>query len=190
MRKISAVAIAFLLACSDDTTTSDAGADATASDASADSAPVDAGSDVHLSDAAEGGGPILDACVAIEGGHPCDPAHITCGTTSCTAGSQFCCIQNDAGTFTCDTMTTQCQTMMVSGTTMYCDEAANCPDAEVCCGFIGAGGGYATSCQAACAGNAIQFCHGSAECASGSCVGRTCNGVYVETCGALVECPP
>jgi hypothetical protein len=173
----------------------DAGpSDSTAQDSPADNTAVDGGqpgdADAHV--------PVLDACVAIEGGLACDPAHITCGTKQCTAGSEFCCIAlADAGMmmmmmgpFTCDTDAMQCQMMMSQGTVAYCDEAANCPDNEVCCGFIGGNGGYATSCQPSCGGNAIQFCHGNAECASGTCVGQTCNGEYIETCGALIECPP
>jgi len=185
LRYAAAILVA-LAACGGGGNSGDAGSDATTKDSSVDGMPSDAntGDAGHL--------PILDACVPIDGGLACDPAHVKCGTMDCTAGSQFCCITSEAGTFTCDmtSMPMQCQGMMMAeGTAMYCDEAANCPDAGVCCGFIGAGGGYATSCQPSCEGNAIQFCHGSAECASGTCVGQTCNGTYVETCGALLECP-
>ncbi len=184
------VVVAAFAACGgDDNSTSDAGPDAATEDSpSITDAYTDAGpsmdADAHVV--------LLDACVPIEGGLACDPGHIQCGTSSCIPGSQFCCITNDASTFACDqtSMPMQCMGMMNSeGTTMYCDEAANCPDAQVCCGFVGTGGGYATSCQPSCGGNAIQFCHGSAECASGTCVGQNCNGVHVETCGALSECP-
>lgn len=177
-----------LLACGGgDSSNDDAGQDATQPDAGDDGGALDA----SPSDAGEGGGPILDACVAVDGGAPCDPAHIQCGTTECTVGSQYCCIANDAGSFTCDTTSTKCQgTMMSPGTSMYCDEAANCPDAQVCCGFAGSAGGYATACQPSCGGNAVQFCRGSAECASGPCVVQHCNGVDVQTCGGLIECPP
>jgi hypothetical protein len=183
-------------ACSSGNDANDAGpGDSTAQDSPADNSASDGGqpsdADAHV--------PLLDACVAIEGGLACDPAHIACGTTQCMAGSELCCIEREAGMmmmmmmqgqFTCDTDAMQCQGMMSQGTVAYCDEAANCPNEEVCCGFIGSNGGYATSCQPSCEGNAVQFCHGSAECASGTCVGQTCNGEYVETCGALLECPP
>lgn len=171
-------------ACGGGGSGADGGLDATSD------APPDAAADI---------GPILDACTAIEGGAACNPAHVKCGPTlSCAAGSQFCCIANEAGTFACDPvdagmmmMMMQCQGMMMSeGTTMYCDEAANCPNSELCCGFVGTGGGFATSCHPSCGGNAVQFCHGNAECgSSGPCIGQMCNGVFVETCGGLIECP-
>ncbi len=193
---LSAVPIA-TYACSSGNDVGDAGpGDSTAQDSPGDSATVDV-ADAGQTGDADAHVPVLDACVPIEGGLACDPTHVTCGTTQCTAGSEFCCIElTDSGMmmmgmpYTCDTTAMQCQMGMTQGTVAYCDEAANCPNAQVCCGFIGGNGGYATSCQPSCEGNAIQFCHGSAECASGTCVGQTCNGEYVETCGALVECPP
>ena len=177
-----------LAACSGGGGGNDAGPDVLGGpDSSSDvGVATDADADVFVA-------PVLDACVPVEGGAACDPAHVPCGTSSCTAGSQFCCIQSDAGSFTCDptSMPTQCQMMMTAGTTEYCDEAANCPDAELCCGYVGGGGGYSTSCQASCQGTAIQFCHGNAECGSnGPCVVQHCRGVLVETCGGLLECPP
>jgi hypothetical protein len=109
--------------------------------------------------------------------------------------SSFCCVAPalammmmtpDASVFTCDVMAMQCQ----GNTVATCDQAANCPSGQVCCGFVGPGGGYATSCQPTCEGNAVQFCRGTEECAAGSCVVQTCSGVLVETCGGLTECPP
>jgi hypothetical protein len=178
-------------ACGGGDNTSDAGSDATTSDAPSDG--------LNASDAADSHVPVLDACVAIDGGAACDPGHVVCGSTKCTAGVQLCCIED--GGFTCVAVDAggggpppppppppggACS----GGTKAFCDEAANCPDAEVCCGFVGSGGGYATSCQPSCPGLAIQFCHGSAECVTGTCVGQTCSGEYVETCGPIAECLP
>lgn len=156
---------------------------------------ADAGPDATASDAPSGDGyvaPILDACSPIEGGAACNAGAVPCGTKSCTAGTQFCCI-NDGGT-TCDPVEGGMPPPMggycAGATKAYCYEAANCPNNELCCGFVGTGGGYATTCQPTCSGNAVQFCHGSAECGSnGPCVGQMCNGVFVETCGGLLECP-
>lgn len=141
--------------------------------------------------------PILDACVAVPDGAACDPANVVCGTKTCPVATQFCC-DNDGG-FTCDPIDGggmgppppppggNC----AGATQTFCDEAANCPNNQLCCGFVGAGGGYATTCEPACTGNAVQFCHGNAECGSGGpCVVQTCHGVTVQTCGGLTECPP
>lgn len=74
-----------------------------------------------------------------------------------------------------------------TGTTMVCDEAADCPSGQICCGFVGNGGGFATKCQTSC-GTGLQFCHGSAECLSGTCtITPNCHGVTIETCNGI--CP-
>ena len=145
---VPSLAFAAFAACNGDNGSPDGGGlDATGDTVQNDVVTQDVIQDAGVLDVNEAG-PILDACVAIEGGLACDPAHIQCGPTlSCTAGAQFCCIQNEAGAFTCDVDAAQCMTGMgmmgVVGTKMYCDEAANCPNGELCCGFVG-GAGEAT----------------------------------------------
>lgn len=187
--------LAAFAACSGDNNGQDAGPDATGNDVQGQDVVMQDGGVQDSGPADTYVAPVLDACTPIEGGLACDPAHIKCGgALNCNAGSQFCCIANEGGTFACDSVTmpsTCVGNMMSPGTGQYCDEAANCPEAGLCCGFFGSGGGFAASCQSSCPINALQLCHGNAECGSnGPCIGQTCKGVYVQTCGGLPECAP
>jgi hypothetical protein len=166
-----------LAACSgDDSTATDSGIDATQGDASNDVVTTpDAGSDA----------PVVkgDACVPIEGGLSCDPAHIACGSASCTVGKQVCCIADGGAKETCTNLGANiCPGLTKSN----CDEAADCDGGNVCCGFVGPTGGFNTACQPSC-GTGLQFCHGTAECVTGTCTLMQCRGVTVETCGSF--CP-
>jgi len=177
-----AIALSMLTlgACGGDSTNDDGGADATqGSDASSDV--------VGTSDSSTKS----DACVAIDGGAACDPAHITCGTLLCDAGSQVCCINDGGAKETCTvappTDGGKPPPNSCTATKMACDEAADCPSGNVCCGFVGAGGGFTTSCAPSC-GTGLQFCHGSAECVTGECTLQAqCHGVTIETCSSF--CP-
>ena len=176
---------AFFPACGGgDTSNGDAGDATTGNDVSnpqqdsAVEAASDAGADVTSG-----------ACVPVEGGLACDPAHITCGAKMCDAGTQFCCITDGGAKLVCDNLTADggIPTNVCAGSTKAtCDEAANCPQGQVCCGFVGSSGGFSTSCQTSC-GTGLQFCRGSAECKSGQCTVQQCRGVTIETCGSL--CP-
>ncbi len=171
-----------LFACGGDSTNGDGGVDATANDAQANDAPAN---DTSANDVTP---PNDGACVPADGGLACDPGKVTCGNTSCDLTKQFCCI-DDAGTKqTCDNYppdTGPPPPNGCNGTKVDCDEAADCPSGQVCCGFVGAGGGFATSCRQGGCGTGIQMCRSTNECAS--CVVQTCRGVTMETCGAL--CP-
>jgi len=170
---------AVLLACSSDSNPNDGGLDATqGADSEADGgsdAPADASPKV---------------CVPVEGGLACDPAHIACGALLCDAGAQICCINDGGAKETCTvpppTDGGKPPPNSCTGTKMACDEAADCPSGQLCCGFVGGGGGFATACQTSC-GTGLQICHGSAECVTGECVVQQCRGVTIETCGNL--CP-
>jgi hypothetical protein len=173
-----------IFACGGDATNGDAGPDATQGDAS--------GGDVVVpSDGAADTSTKPDGCVAIDGGLACDPAHIACGNMQCEAGAQVCCI-NDGGTKeTCAIPPPsdggKPPPNSCTGTKMACDEAADCPSGQICCGFVGTAGGFATTCQTSC-GTGLQFCHGSAECVTGECTIQTqCHGVTIETCSTF--CP-
>ena len=176
--------IALLLtlgACGNDSTKDDAGADATQG--------TDSGSDVVTqNDSGSDAGP--KSCVPVEGGLPCDGLHIACGSLQCDAGSQVCCIADGGAKETCTPVQQdggKPPPNVCTATKMACDEAADCPSGQICCGFVGSSGGFATSCQTSC-GTGLQFCHGSAECTSGQCtVLPQCHGVTIETCGSF--CP-
>lgn len=167
-------------ACSGDSTPGgDGGPDATTDGEGIDAVTSDSGSDVVAQS---------DGCTPIEGGLACDPGHVTCGGTSCDLTKQFCCIA-DAGN-TCTNYPPDSgpppKNSCTGQTKVLCDEAADCPSGQICCGFVGSTGGFTTSCAASC-GTGIQFCRGSAECTSDSCVAQTCRGESVETCGSF--CP-
>lgn len=169
-------------ACSGDSTPGgDGGPDATTDGEGIDVVVSDSGSDVVTKP---------DGCTPIDGGLACDPGHVTCGGTSCDLTKQFCCITDAGAGNTCTTYPPDSgpppKNSCTGETKVLCDEAADCPSGQVCCGFVGASGGFATSCAASC-GTGIQFCRGSAECTSDSCVAQTCRGESVETCGAF--CP-
>lgn len=181
-----AVALSLLTlgACGGDSTNDDAGADATQGN--------DAGNDAVASDASSDVAADVDkTCVAVEGGLPCDGLHVACGNLLCDAGTQVCCINDGGAKETCavapPTDGGKPPPNSCTATKMACDEAADCPNGQVCCGFVGASGGFNTACQPSC-GTGLQFCHGSAECITGSCtVMPQCHGVTIETCGSF--CP-
>lgn len=179
-----AASMALLGACGGDSTKDDGGTDATQG--------TDAASDVTNNDTgtSDAGTDVNKTCVPVEGGLPCDGLHIACGSSLCDAGAQICCINDGGAKETCAIPQSdggKPPPNACTGTKMACDEAADCPSGQVCCGFVGIAGGFATSCQTSC-GTGLQFCHGSAECMTGSCVVQpSCHGVTVETCSSF--CP-
>ena len=184
LTRIFAASLLTLGACGGDSTNDDAGADATQG--------TDSGSDVATNDSGSDSTPTSDACVPVDGGLACDGLHIACGNNLCDAGAQVCCI-NDGGTKETCTVAPVTDSgkppppNACTGTSMTCDEAADCPSGQICCGFVGSAGGFATKCQTSC-GTGLQFCHGSAECLTGECTVQTqCHGVTIETCSAF--CP-
>ena len=184
LRTAALAAVGLLLACGGDDGSTDGGADATQGTDGAQ------GNDASADAPSDGTAPGPDGCVPVEGGLACDPGHVTCGTTPCDVATQFCCITDGGAKQTCDTDPPDSgkppPATCTTGSKAFCDEAADCPSGQLCCGFVGAGGGFATTCAASC-GTGIQFCRGSAECTSGSCVVQQCRGENVETCGSF--CP-
>jgi hypothetical protein len=185
-RFIAGASIAIIGACGGDSTNGDAGPDATQGN--------DAGSDVVGTDAsADVTGDVDKTCVPVEGGLPCDGLHVACGNSECDAGSQICCVTSNGTKEACavppPTDGGKPPPNTCAGSKMACDEAADCPNGQVCCGFVGPidAGGFNTTCQTSC-GTGLQFCHGSAECVTGTCtVTPNCHGVTIETCGSF--CP-
>lgn len=105
---------------------------------------------------------------------------ITCGATTCSAGTQVCCIALD-GTESCAAAgLAACG----AGVERRCDDRSDCAPNELCCATLGAlyvGG----TCQTAC--GARQLCKATAECANAAqtCDTETCRGKQVSTCGGL-----
>jgi hypothetical protein len=109
-----------------------------------------------------------------------NPNVIACGSQQCNAATQVCCqTLNDAG---CQAPDAPCQ-----GVKSACDEAADCPGAEVCCAAqLGFGG---AACDTACTGQERQLCKTNAECADGPCYVNTCTGGRkVQSCSKLPGC--
>lgn len=183
MKTVFCLGFSIILACGgggDDSTNADGGLDSAANDVSTNDA-----TDASSSDAA----PANDgACVPVDGGLSCDPGKVTCGNASCDLAKQFCCIDDAGAKQTCDNYPPDSGPPPpngCNGTKVDCDEAADCPSGQVCCGFVGAGGGFTTSCHQGGCGTGIQMCRSTNECAS--CLVQTCRGVTMETCSAL--CP-
>jgi len=156
-------------------------------------------------DASNGGGGVVDAgdaavgeaaspeagppsCSAPDGGLPCDPGQISCGASTCTAGTSFCCQNVSGSTGTCDPTGTVCTQSEV-----HCNEAADC-DGGVCCMAIAVS--FATSvkatCETRCATGTYQLCRSNTECGAGhSCVVQTCLvGSTTEACTTVAGCTP
>ncbi len=100
--------------------------------------------------------PSVDGSVAV----------ISCGTASCNAASQECCVTQ--GGAACIAKGDDCQ-----GGTLSCSGKASCAGASVCCAqFNGSTGG--ASCQPSCAPGTIQLCGTNAECTAPA----TCQAVF------------
>jgi len=93
------------------------------------------------------------------------PGTLECGSTTCTVGSQQCCITG-AATATCIDASAQCQGLPVT-----CDGPEDCPaETPICCARLG-GGGRGIRCVASC--NATQLCNVDSDCPSGErCCGQ------------------
>jgi len=179
-------------------------------------AAVEVEASVEAAAAAEAAAPEAGpTCVVPDGGAPCNPELITCGSQTCNNGSQFCCIESDGGA---------CITVGASGCAAgliwQCDEAADCQGNNQACCTQGAGGNScvpeSTLCTQAdqCTGTSKQLCHSDSECGTtvdvpqakrcipqtcglGARVGATCTGaaLVLEACayestnwGALPGC--
>ncbi len=140
--------------------------------------------------------PAADADASDGRGHnqndqPSDPGTTKCGGLSCATASHYCCVDTtDGGPATClDNGVSAC-----GGIRQKCDEAADCPTANICCINAGDAASIAdnTVCVTACDADGFQVCRTDAECKNGLlCVGQMCNGIWIQTCGHLPEmrCP-
>lgn len=129
-----------------------------------DAGPGDGGGD----GGADGGG-------GAEGGVQSNPSKITCGAVECTVGTQICCrpFTGDAG---CIADNENCGG---GGAEIECDEKADCPNNEVCCG---SSFNQDLRCESANACDGVgdfSACKTNAECAGidgGTCKEWSCPG--------------
>ncbi len=100
------------------------------------------------------------------------PPTISCGTTSCNASTQACCVTQAGGS--CIAKGAPCQ-----GGTLACSSKASCTGANVCCGEFSGTSGSAT-CKPSCGAMGIQLCAVDAECTAPA----TCEAAF----GGLKTC--
>ncbi len=86
---------------------------------------------------------------------------IPCGETTCTEGSEMCCIGGSDPW--CDT--NQCSAAIAR---LECDDSSDCPGGRCCYTNISAANAFWTGCMPECTGSFdTQVCHESAECDNG-----------------------
>jgi hypothetical protein len=137
-------------------TTDGGGGDAGGMDASA----------VGRGDAAEGG---ARACLVPDGGAPCNPGTVPCGSTTCNTATEYCCEESN-GDGTCDPVNGG---SCASGIKVACNEAADCASG-VCC-QEDTYGPHSATCQTSCPTGYFQVCRTDAECGTdGSGAPQTC----------------
>jgi hypothetical protein len=111
-------------------------------------------------------------------------------TTVCNTGQDCCSTPNGDGGFTLACVNGgSCN----NGVLRTCDEAADCPTAEVCC-YEQQGNNLAAGCHGDCnggGGTRFQACSSTTECLSGTCAIHACDaGGSVETCKGIPNiCP-
>lgn len=135
------------------------------------------------SDATPGGegGHVTSTCQAPTGGAACNPGTVTCGSTTCSTSTDFCCASGgEAGAGTC---TAYNSSSCPSGAlTLDCDETADCT-AGVCCEqIISLGVPGPTKCMASCSTGWFQVCKSHTECGAGGDAGGPLNRCVLQTC--------
>jgi len=116
-----------------------------------------------------------------------DPGQVSCGSNTChPTPDEYCCV-NDGGA-NCGTDSTQCSAGSLEA---HCDEAADCPTGNVCCGSI-QGFKLVVTCvdvnMNKCPSTSTQYqvCKTDAECQNNAgCKIQNCAGAIVHTCGGI-----
>jgi loricrin len=128
------------------------------------------------------------SCLAPEGGAPCDPGTVTCGSMSCSTATTECCSNLDGGG-TCDPYNGGSCT---SGVTYQCNEAADCTSG-VCC-ELDEYGAHSATCMPSCGVGYFQVCRSDSECGTTSdagaakkCILQTCPTTEGATTTITVE---
>ncbi|MGO9839345.1 MAG: hypothetical protein ACLP1X_34625 [Polyangiaceae bacterium] len=115
----------------------------------------------------EGGSPV---CLVPEGGAPCSPGKVSCGSTTCDTATDYCCAgTNGAGT--CEPLNGG---TCASGVKVECDETADCASGDVCC-QQDAYGPHSATCEASCPTGYFQVCRSNAECTPQTCIVQLCS---------------
>lgn len=164
--------------------TADVTVDETGADSTADSTVnVDAAADA-VADANDGGGGDAATDGPVDGGVISAPGNVSCGAASCVIPAS-CCAQPADGGLSC-----QNGGGCAGGLQRECDEAADCPGAQVCC-YENTANGLTSSCHADCGGGGgtrTQACRLASECLSGTCAVHACSDggtASVETCAPI-----
>jgi hypothetical protein len=121
-------------------------------------------------------------CQAPDGGAPCDPGRVPCGSTTGDPSLTSCCrMTGDAGTDMCIGPNGAC----TGGNRVSCKESGDCASGLVCCDSYGP-----TSCMAACGGpsGSFQICRSDTECGITSDAGAVAKKCILQTCGGTA--PP
>jgi hypothetical protein len=158
----------------------DSGADSTVADAADDTGSNDAGTgpgsteggpiDAGSPDASGAGAPDasqlggdggLSACLVPEGGASCTPGTVSCGNSSCSTATDYCCAASDGG----GTCNPNDAGTCASGVRVACNEAADCPSGSVCC-QLDAYGPHSATCETSCPTGYFQVCRTDSECAT------------------------
>jgi hypothetical protein len=131
------------------------------------------------------------ACIDAGPTPPSDPGVVPCGGTPCKVPGNYCCdtSQNPMPTPSkcVPDITSSC-----GGLRQACNEAADCPNGDVCCVPPNANIRIALNAQCSPKGSCMdptyfpQLCRTNAECDNGKpCVQQLCLGVTVWSCGGI-----
>ncbi len=152
------------------------GSDATIAPTDAPAGDVSGEGGVASGDSGGGGG---SSCQRPPGGPPCDPGVVSCGGTSCSTATSFCCVGGAEGG-TADICSpfngASCPNY---ATAVACDESSDCSGSVCCEENVGIGVQGPTQCMASCPSGWFQVCKSDTECrgerdAGGQCVRQTC----------------
>jgi len=149
-----------------------------------------------------GGDDAGGVCVPPQGGPPCTPEAISCGSNTCSTTGDQCCEVSGS-----PSVCQPADTALCPGNIVQCEETADCPkEDDICCLDVTAASPASsiTSCQTGptCPATSqlayAQICRSDTECASGTCVIYSCLGgtITIEACkgtlnGALAgTCTP
>jgi len=111
-----------------------------------------------------------------------DPGKVGCGSETCGVPAQVCCEQPGPGSEACASGTS-CGDNGNAGE-IHCDEPADCPVGQKCCGTIGLNSALDASCAPTCGEGTFQRCKTSADCAGESCASKHCVSHTLPICGA------
>jgi|HubBroStandDraft_5_1064220.scaffolds.fasta_scaffold210614_2 hypothetical protein len=115
-------------------------------------------------------------CQAPTGGAACDPGIVTCGSTSCSTSSSYCCADDDGGACTAYNSAGCPSTDL----TLQCDEAADCASGVCCEQAMSLGVAGPTQCMSSCPTGWFQICRSNTECGTGD--GGGVNRCVLQTC--------